>query len=73
MNDNCKYALLRRNAQKTPCVPDVSPYYMSYAHLAAQAIHYSSDHDGAAFYIISERAGKAYGQTQMRASSLHSF
>lgn len=54
MNDNWKYALLRRLAQKTPCVPDVSPYYMSYAYLVIQAIHYGSDHDGAASYIISE-------------------
>lgn len=54
MNDNWKYALLQRLVQKTPCAPDVYPYYIPYAHLTTQTICYSSDHDGATPYIISE-------------------
>ena len=54
MNDNQKYALLQRLEQKIPCVPDVAPYYLPYAHMTTQAIYYGSDLDGAASYIISE-------------------
>lgn len=54
MNDNRKYALLQRISQKTPCAPDVSPYYMPYTHMTTQAIYYGSDLDGVTSYIISE-------------------